>query len=192
MTKISQLFFKGLLAILPVAITVSLLYWLGAIAESTLGSLLKWLLPEAWYWPGMGLIVGFVFIVFIGLLLNAYIFRSLADIFERLIENIPLVKVIYNSVRDIAKFASTSEKDSDLQRPVVVTLADETKLVGFLTRKSITLGKSTDLVAVYLPMSYQFGGYTVMLPESRVEVLDMSVQEAMRFVLTAAMTKPGK
>ena len=190
MKKISQLFLKGLFAILPIAITLSMLYWLGSIAESTLGGILKWLLPHSWYWPGMGLIAGFVFIVTIGILLNAYVFRRLGNMLERLIEAIPLVKVIYNSVRDISKFASSSDRDSELQKAVVVTLADGTKLIGFITRKSITLGQSENLTAVYLPMSYQIGGYTIMLPESRIEILDMNVQDAMRLVLTAAMTAP--
>ena len=192
MKKISELFLKGLFAILPIAITFSMLYWLGSMAESTLGIVIKWLLPASWYWPGMGLAAGFVIIVIIGLLLNAYVFRRFGGLIERLIESIPLVKVIYNSVRDIAKFASASEHDSELQKAVVVTLSDGTKLIGFVTRKAITLGETSDLTAVYLPMSYQIGGYTIMLPESRIELLNMSVPDAMRLVLTAAMTTPNQ
>jgi uncharacterized membrane protein len=192
MKKISQLFVKGLFVILPVAITLSILYWLGSVAESILGSLIQWLLPHSWYWPGMGLLAGFIFVLIIGILLNAYIFRRLASALESVLKAIPIVQVIYNSVRDIAKFATASEDDSELQKAVVVTLADETRLVGFITCTSMTLGSTDNLVAVYLPMSYQIGGYTVMLPESRIEVLDMSVQDAMRLVLTAAMTRPEK
>ncbi|OMH28470.1 DUF502 domain-containing protein [Motiliproteus sp. MSK22-1] len=190
MKKISQLFLQGLFAVLPIAITLSILYWLGSFAESTLGVIINWLLPEGWYWPGMGLISGFICILGIGILLNAYIFRRLGGIAESLFERIPLVKTIYNSVRDIAKFAAASQDDDELQKAVTVTLDNDIKLIGFITQKSITLGNTNNLVAVYFPMSYQIGGYTLMLPESRIETLDMSVQDAMRMVLTAAMTTP--
>lgn len=190
--KISQWFLQGLFAILPIAITFSILYWLGSLAESTLGNIIKWLLPEGWYWPGMGLIAGLATILGIGILLNAYIFRKLGSIAEKLFKKIPLVKTIYNSIKDIAKFASASQDDDELQKAVVVTLDDDIRLVGFVTRESITVGSSDDLTAVYLPMSYQIGGFTLMLPKSRIETLDMSVQEAMRLVLTAAMAKPEK
>ncbi|MFA7553028.1 MAG: DUF502 domain-containing protein [Spongiibacteraceae bacterium] len=192
MKKVSQLFLQGLFAILPIAVTLAVLYWLGAVAESTLGEVIKWLLPSNWYWPGMGLIAGFVFIFAVGVLLNAYVFQRMASALGRLVEAIPIVKIIYNSVRDISKFASASDESSELKKAVVVQLVGEAKLIGFVTNKSISLGESTDLVAVYLPMSYQISGYTVMLPESQIEVLDMSVQDAMRIVLTAAMAGPKR
>ncbi len=192
MKKINRLFFKGLFATLPIAVTLAVLYWLGSLAESILGGLLKWLLPDAWYWPGMGLIAGFVFILGIGILLNAYVFRKLVKLAETQLEKIPLVKTVYNSVRDVAKFVSNANKDDDLQKAVIVTLDDDIRAIGFITRESITLGVTENLIAVYLPMSYQIGGFTLMLPESRIEELDMSTQDAMRMVLTAAMTKPDE
>jgi len=192
MKKISQLFFQGLFATLPIAVTIAVLYWLGSFAESTLGRLLKWLLPDDWYWPGMGLIAGFGFILGVGILLNAYIFRKLAGLVENLLEKIPLVKTIYNSIQDVAKFASSSHDNDELQKAVMVTLDDDIRLVGFITRESMTLGNTENLIAVYLPMSYQIGGFTLMLPKSRIEKLDMSVQDAMRMVLTAAMNKPDE
>jgi len=134
MKKISQLFLQGLFAILPITLTLFILYWLGSIAESTLGKIIRWLLPESLYWPGMGILIGFALIFIIGVLLNAYLFRRLADLFDQLFTRIPLVKIIYNSVRDIAKFASISKEGSDdLQKVVLVTLPKNIKLVGFIT-----------------------------------------------------------
>lgn len=190
MKKISQLFLRGLFAVLPLAITLSILYWLGATAESVLGGFLQWLLPDGRYWHGMGLLIGFVVIFGIGVLLNAYVFRKLAGFVDALFEKIPLVKTIYNSVRDIARFASASQRGNDLQKVVSITLDTNIRLIGFVTQKSIKLGEDS-LVAVYFPMSYQIGGYTLFLPESRLQPLDISVQEGMRLVLTAAITKPN-
>jgi len=196
MKKLSQLFLQGLIAVLPIVLTIAVLYWLGSIAESTLGQILKWLLPDHGYWPGMGILVGIAFVFAIGVLLNAYFFRQFGKLFDRLINKIPLVKVIYSSVRDIAKFASLSKGDDGnaLQKTVLVTLMDKTKIVGFITNDSPPFGKeegaqADKMVAVYLPMSYQVGGFTIIVAESSVEVVDMSVQDAMRFILTAGMTR---
>ena len=193
MKKINTIFIQGLLSILPIAITIALIYWLGTTAESILGPVFKWLLPEGWYWPGMGLIGGILFIFIIGVLLNAYFFRKISSFLDKLFERIPLVKSIYNSLRDVTKFASASENNNDLQKAVTVKIDDDIKMLGFVTRQSISLEEGNeDLVVVYLPMSYQIGGFTIMAPKSRLTELDMSVQDAMSLVLTAGMTKPDE
>lgn len=187
--KLSRWFLRGLIAVLPIAITLAILFWLGSVAEATLGMIIDWLLPTGWYQPGMGLIAGLIFILGVGILLNAYFFRKFAILFERTMDKIPLVRPIYNSIKDIAHFATSSQEEDGLKKAVMVKFGNM-KLIGFVTRKPIGLGKEKDLVAVYFPMSYQIGGYTAMLPESELEPLDISTQEAMRLVLTAAMTKP--
>ncbi len=191
MKTISQWFIQGLLAILPIAITLSILYWLGATAEATLGRLISYVLPEQWYIPGMGIVFGFAFVIFTGLLLNAYVFRKLASLAEYLFSHIPLVRLIYSSVKDIAKFASASQQEDELQSAVLVQLQDDIQLIGFITDQAVQFRGQEKLYAVYMPMSYQIGGYTLFLPETRLTKLDMSVQDAMRYVLTAAMAGPA-
>lgn len=188
MKRMSQLFLQGLLAILPISITLAVLYWLCSVAEKTLGSIIQWLLPADWYWPGMGILAGLLFIFFTGVLMNAYLFRKLGNWGETLLGKIPLVKTIYNSVRDIARFASPDKNKEELKKAVLVTLDGDIQLIGFVTNTSPDIGN--DLVAVYLPMSYQVGGFTLFLPESSLKELDMSVPDAMRLVFTAAITSP--
>jgi len=191
MKKISQLFLQGLLAIFPITVTIAVLYWLGSTAEATLGRLLNYLLPDHWYLPGMGIISGFLFLIMIGLLLNAYLFRQLGLFTEKLFSSIPLVRTIYRSVRDIAKFASASQTKEELKTAVLVTLDEDIRLIGFITSRADQFSDKGPLYAVYLPLSYQIGGYTVLLPESRIQHLEMNVQDAMRYVLTAAMAQPN-
>lgn len=189
MKKISQLFLQGLFAVLPVAVTLAILFWLGATAEAVVGRVLRWLLPDSLYWPGLGLIVGFLTILGIGMLVNAYVFQRLGAMTESVLERIPLVKTIYNSVRDIARFASPSQQKEQLQRAVMIEFDTDIRLIGFITCKPVSLNGNDDLVAVYFPMSYQIGGYTLFVPESRIKPLDISVQDAMHMVLTAAITR---
>jgi uncharacterized membrane protein len=187
MKKISQLFLQGLFAILPIIITFYIIYWLGSLAESTLGKLLQLVFPSKWYLPGMGIIAGFALTVSIGILLKAYLFRQLASLTEKLLQRIPLVKTVYASVRDISKFAASSKND-ELQKTVLVTLDNDIKVLGFITQKNLPFDENNQLLAVYVPMSYQIGGFTLILPESRIETINMKAQDAMRFVVTAGMT----
>jgi uncharacterized membrane protein len=76
---------------------------------------------------------------------------------------------------------------------VAVSIADNMRLVGFVTRENTTelphaRDTGDEIVGVYLPMSYQIGGYTLFVPRSAIERMDMSVEDAMRFVLTAGMS----
>lgn len=198
MKTISQWFLQGLFAVLPIGVTLAVLYWLGVTAEQALGGALKYLLPDHWYIPGMGIVSGFLAVIAIGLLVNAYLFRKLGSFTERLLSRIPLVRIIYGSVRDIAKFASASQHTDELQSVVLVTLEGDIQAIGFVTDSELSFNGGNETrtgadkrYAVYLPMSYQIGGYTLFLPASRFTKLDMSVQDAMRYVVTAGMAAPS-
>jgi uncharacterized membrane protein len=191
MKKIMRKLLAGLATILPVVITAYLLYWLAASAEKSLGRLIKLVLPEGWYWPGMGIAAGIILIFIIGLLMQAWGVRSLVAWGERIVLRIPLIKTVYGAVRDLIGFI-TQGKDSGLRQVVAITIGDENlKLIGFVTREDLAdLPKEIggqDKIAVYLPMSYQLGGYTVIVPRSAVQPLDMSLEEATRFVLTGGV-----
>ena len=189
MKKLGNLFLQGLIAILPIAATLGILYWLGNLTESMLRHLLTLLLPDHWYVPGMGLLMGVVAIFMVGLLVNVYFFQQLNKITEKILFRIPLVKTIYNAIRDIAHFLTHSRIDKKMGTTVLVRFSDEMRVVGFITSDSVPFNTDTESVAVYLPMSYQIGGYTLYLPKSRLEPLNMSVEDAMRMVLTAGMSE---
>lgn len=191
MKKLGNLFLQGLIAILPLGATVFIFYWLGSYAESVLGGLLKRGLPDNWYWPGMGLLAGLVATCFIGLLVNAYLFQQLNKIAENILSRIPVVKTIYNGIRDITAFLSTSRRKSDLHTTVLVRLTDDMRVVGFVTSNSVPYNTDRESVSVYLPMSYQIGGYTVYIPKDRLEPLNMPIEDAMRMVITAGMSSRG-
>ena len=78
MKTISKTFLTGLLATLPIGLTVYILYWLGDSTESLLRQLLEWLTPGSLvYFPGMGIIVFAVAVFLIGVLLRSWVFRRI-------------------------------------------------------------------------------------------------------------------
>ena len=196
MKTISKTFLTGMATVLPVFLTAYVLYWFAASAEHLLGALLELVLPEGLYWPGMGLLVALMLIFAVGVLMHAWVVRVLVGWAERLLYRIPLVKSVYGSLRDFFTLFSKSDHDR-VRQPVMVRIGDtDLEILGFVMREDFSgLPEglaAADQVAVYLPMSYQVGGYTAILPRTRIRTIDMPMEQAMRFALTAGLTTtPG-
>ena len=192
MKHLARTFLTGLAAILPIAVTVVLLWWLGSTAEWALGGLLQAILPELLYFPGLGILAGIALILALGILLRAYAVRWLFDWLEHLMERIPVVKTIHGTVRDVTRLLAGDIRERFGQAVLITLPGTDFKLVGFVTREDFeglpdNLG-GEGTVAVYMPMSYQIGGYTLMLPRGRVEPLGLSLEDAMRYALTAGVS----
>jgi uncharacterized membrane protein len=187
MRKIWNTVLKGLVAILPLGLTVYVIYWLAVTAERLFSKVIKLLVPEPYYWPGLGLLIGLVVLYFVGLAVNAYFVGRALRMSDALFARIPVVKTIYLAIRDFMRFFPSSGQGSDLRRVVLVQFGPG-KVIGFVTAESDEmLRRSTpagdDMVAVYLPMSYMVGGYTIFLPRELVETTALSVEEGMRIAL---------
>ena len=106
--------------------------------------------------------------------------------------NIPVVKSIYSSLKSFADYFSPHHKEDTAQQVVILRMPDHAlEVVGLVTRnhmEGLPQGfLPGDRVAVYLPMGYMIGGYTVFVPREWVTPIDMSVEEAMRSSLIAWM-----
>jgi len=186
MRRIWNTVLKGLVAILPIGLTLYVVYWLAVAAERLFSRVIKLLIPGQYYWPGLGLVAGLLLLYVVGLAVNAYIVRRVLRLGDDLLARIPVVKTIYVATRDFMRFLPTSGKGSDLKRVVLVPFGPG-KVIGFLTSESGTLlgdaHAQQDIVAVYLPMSYMVGGYTVFLPRDALEPTALSVEAGMRLAL---------
>jgi uncharacterized membrane protein len=191
MRRLWNTFLKGLVAVLPVALTLYLVYWLGSTAEAILGGPLRALLPADRYWPGLGLIVGFLLVLLAGVMVNAYVVRRFLRLGESLLARIPIVKTIFGALKDVTRFLPANGKSRDLKRVVVWSLGSA-QLMGFVTEEQVSprlFGTAAvDLVAVYFPMSYQIGGYTLYLHKDELRETDLSVEEAMRLALIGGVS----
>jgi len=185
MRKIWNTMLKGLVALLPVGLTVYLVYWLAVAAETLFSRVLKLVIPDSAYRPGLGLAAGLVLLYATGLAVNAYVVRRALRMSDDLFARIPVVKTLYVAIRDFMRFFPSSGKGSDLKRVVLVPFGPG-KIIGFVTAESsraLGLRQSEDAVAVYLPMSYMVGGYTVFLPRELLEPTTLTVEAGMRIAL---------
>lgn len=186
MKNISAIFLQGLIAILPILLTIALVGWLLTTLETYLREVLLLIIPDDAYWPGLGLILGLLLIFGLGLLIKFYLGQLILSGLNKLMERIPFVNTIYNAFNDIMRFLSP-DKEEDLKQAVLCEVSEGVEVIGFVTASDVSLGERDELVAVYVPMSYQIGGFTFFMPKSKCKDLDMSPSDAMKKVLTASM-----
>ena len=189
--KLRSALVRGLVVVLPIGLTAGLLWWIGSSTEALLRPLILLAVPPEHYLPGMGIAAALVLLLAAGTLFNALLVQSALAAWERFLERIPVVKTIYGATRDFVKLLPAGGKRRDLRR-VVLARFGEAQAIGFVTQDDaaeLGIAEAKDgLVAVYFPMSYQIGGYTALLPRSRIVALDLPVEAAMRMVLTGGVS----
>jgi len=186
---VGRIFLTGLLTVLPIIATLYFTVWVLAVLERFFGKQVMFLIPDEWYRTGMGLVVAVVFVFLVGLLMHAIVFRRLFGWTEKLLLEIPLVRSVYAALRDLLGLFA-KHKEPSLQ-VVSLDLPGNLRVLGFITRADFGdapagIARAGE-VAVYLPMSYQIGGYTVLVPKSACTPVNMSREEAMKFILTAGL-----
>ena len=193
MNNLGKLFLKGLAVTIPVALTLAIAWWLAASAERLLGGVLVQLLPTGWYVPGMGLVSTMALILLVGLLSHVIIFQRLFEWGESVLERLPFIKTIYSALKDFFGYFSIDARQSFSKVVMVRLPGHEFEALGFVTRETfddLPLDpQAEDPIAVYLPMSYQIGGYTLYLPRSALTPVDMPFEDAMRLAVTGGVTR---
>lgn len=191
MKRFTSTLLKGLVTALPLALTVYAVYWILLMAETTMSALLKPLLPKTMEAPpGLGVLTGIVLLFCLGTLMNVWLVRKLVKWGEGVLSRIPLVKTIYGGIQDMLGFFARSPEEGEGNQAVAIEI-DGKRMLGLVTQEHCAeipdeLATKDD-VAVYLPMSYQVGGFTVFVPRESVTPLDLSIEDAMRLALTAGM-----
>jgi uncharacterized membrane protein len=174
-------FLRGTLVVVPLAVTAYILW--------TILSTLDLLLPLGI--PGLGLIIMLLAITLVGFATTNVVGRTLVDGAERLLARVPLVKLVYSSIKDlIGAFVGDKRR---FDRPVAVSLSADggIKLLGFVTRDALGFLGMHQSVAVYFPQSYNFAGNVAVVAKSQVEPLDVASGELMTFVVSGGVSGFG-
>ena len=184
MRLLVRYFFRGLLVFVPAVLTVAIVVFVFRKVDAWMG------LPI----PGVGFVATIAIIVVTGALASNFVTRRLFELVEALFRRVPFVKLLYSAIRDVTDAFVGERKGFD--RPVTVTLdeANGIRVVGFLTRESLGEVGLPELVAVYLPQSYNFAGMMVLVPRRLVTPLEVKGADAMAFVVSggAAEIRGGR
>lgn len=190
MNTVKSAFYRGLKITVPILITAAIILWLVQFIELFFGFIIKLLIPDSYYIPGMGALFGLILIFTVGIVMSADFMSRIHDYFEYQVKRIPIVRIIYQAIQDMMGFLDRS-KDQSHGATVLVEVVGPIKLLGFVTREdlfAIGISKDDD-VCVYCPMSYQMGGYTMIVSRSKIKPVDISAQEAMSFIFTAGIAR---
>lgn len=188
MKNIRAIFFQGLITFLPIALTIYVIYAGILIADSFFGNILKSLLPI--YIPGLGLLLTILIIFLLGLGLNNLLTGGIFKAVEKRLTQVPFIKAIYNPLRDVMNMFNKGAGPQSLKTVVLVEMVPGgVRAMGLVTRDTFSdipaLQKhATDRVAVYIPLSYGLGGFTLLIPKSQIMQLDIPVEKAMGLAIT--------
>ncbi|PLX20485.1 MAG: hypothetical protein C0599_08965 [Salinivirgaceae bacterium] len=180
MRRLLAYFFQGLIATAPVVLTIYLIYVSFVYVDG--------LLP--FEIPGLGLLVIVISITLIGFVVNFAIRTPLYHYVQKLLDRLPLFKVIVTSIKDL--LSAFVGKEKKFEHPVRVLLDDKNRIerLGFLTQKSLDfIGIEEGRVAVYFPSSYGILGELYIVPADRVTPMDAKAAEMMKFIISGGVSK---
>ncbi|MDU4959799.1 MAG: DUF502 domain-containing protein [Sporomusaceae bacterium] len=189
MKSISKYFLNGLIVIVPIAITVFVVVQIFALAENILGRHL----PQSIHFPGIGLVAVVLLLVLTGWLSSHWLLLRLLQWGERLAGSIPLVKFIYNSVKQIS--IALFESQRLLKNAVLVPYPHQgVKALGFLMPEispSLSRHFTEEHVCVFVPLSLNMtAGVNIFVARKDVVALDVTSESALQYVLTAGAIMP--
>lgn len=189
----------GLLIWVPLAVT---LWVLDAIVSTMDRTLL--LLPVAWQpkqvlgfdVPGLGLVLTVLAVFVTGLLAHNFIGRQLVHWWERLLSRIPIVRSIYSSVKQVSD-TMLSPKGNAFRQAVLVEFPQRghwaVGLVVGAPGPAITRHLHDDLLTVFVPTAPNpTSGYTILVRPSEVKELDISVDDALKFIISLGVVSPAE
>jgi uncharacterized membrane protein len=195
--KLLRYFVQGLIIIAPIAITIFAVTSLFNFIDSILPNLVYKLFPDmvGTYAdgtprriPGLGFVVVILIVLLVGYVSSSFIFGRIVDIFNRILEKTPGIKVIYTTVKDFFEaFAGDKKK---FNQPVLVNIHEkDVWQIGFVTQHDVAEFGLNAHVAVYVPFSYSIAGQLFFLPAERVKLVDnISSTEAMKFAISGGVT----
>ncbi len=178
---------QGLLVIAPVAITAFVIYKIVEFVRSTFGFIGHIVHP---FLDPFIIFAAIVFVIYIvGRVSASFLFTPMYDRFEKDIEKVPLIRIVYSSVKDIMSAFVGSKKK--FNKPVLVTIdkINGIKQIGFVTQDDLSnMAIGNEYTAVYTPFSYGFSGKLLIVKKENIESLDATAAEAMKFVVSGGVT----
>lgn len=178
MQEFVQNFFEGLFLVVPVAVTIYVVFLVFSFIDGWLN------IPV----PGIGFILTIGMLILVGRLASNVFFRGALGSLEKVLTRTPFVKLVYTSLKDLIE-AFMGEKKR-FNQPVLVTLipGGNAEAIGFVTRQNLALLGLEDRVAVYFPQSYNFAGNLLVVPRSQIRPINADSADIMTFIVSGGVS----
>ena len=177
MKRLTKYFLEGLLVLVPLVATIYVIY----AVFTKIDHIFKFSMP------GMGFVVTILTITAVGFVSSNFLTRKLVGLVDKLFTRLPLVKMIYTSVKDLIGAFVGDKKSFD--KPVLVTLSPggSVQVIGFITRENLENIGFEDKIAVYLPQSYNFAGNLIVVPREQVTPVSADSGDVMAFIVSGGV-----
>lgn len=177
MKKLLGYFLQGLLYLVPISVTIYI------VVESI--RFVDGIIPLDI--PGLGLSIILITVTVVGFIGRTLLTRQILN-FDKILERVPLIKIIYTSVKDLlSAFVGNKKRFTE---PVLVKMEGDVERFGFITQKDLThLGISADKIGVYIPFSYAVTGNLIVVPKKNVTPVYGSSSDIMKFIISGGVTE---
>jgi len=194
--SLKRYFLTGLLVITPIWGTVLILKTLFITVDGILGDMLAKVVTPGYYVPGLGILTLVLLIFTTGLLAANFIGGQIVRLWEEFLHRVPLVRGIYSTLKSMMDILSFTEREKYNRVVLIQFPKNGHYCFAFVT--GVTRGEVQDITAgplmnVYVPTSPNpTSGYFLMVPEKEVVPLDMSVEEAMKLIVSGGLYSPAQ
>lgn len=178
MRRLTTFFARGLLFLIPIVGTIYVLY----VVFVRVDQIFRFAVP------GLGFLLTLALVTAIGFLASTFIARGVARFIDYLFGRMPLVTMIYSSLKDLMNAFVGDQRQ--FEKPVIVRVLPGSgiRVVGFVTRESLTKFGAAQDVAVYIPQSFNFGGNLLIVPSAQVTPLEIPSGRAMAFIVSGGVS----
>jgi len=192
MKRLIRLFFQGLLVVVPLILTAYIIYFVFSLGYYRINALVVWA-KRFEYLPIevpflIYVLADILLLIIIGYLASGFITNTFFKWYNRLIFRIPIIRIIYSSLRGFTSAFVGQKRKFD--QPVLVKLnPSNLERIGFLVQDDLSKLNIKDKVAVYLPGSYGISGNLVIAPAENVTPLETSGLDAMNFIISGGIAE---
>ena len=196
--RIKRYFFTGLLVMLPLFLSCYILFILFRFADGILGKFINAIFKEnfGFYIPGLGLILLALIIITTGFLSSYFFGRKIYNIVDRLFSRFPLVRYIYPSLKQIFEFLFSAGHPGFKKAVLVHFPTPQSWTIGFITNhcfKEANEKSAQELLNIFVPLSPNpISGFIIFAEEKDVIMLDITIEEAMRIIVSGGLLNPGR
>lgn len=177
--KIFRYFLQGVVLLSPILLTI----WLAYFVFDFIDKLIPFKLPT-----GVGFIAVVSGFILAGWLASKFfLWQVVIDIFDRIMEKIPGLKLVYTSIKDFVEgFMGEKRK---FNKPVLITMSFNPPLqrIGFITQDDLSDLDIQEKVMVYIPHSYNFSGNMYIVEKENIQLLKMDAAKAMKIAVTGGV-----
>ena len=195
MNRIMKYFLRGILYIVPLSVTIYILYISILFIENLIRPILESIntiinVQLEWLSLVLGVIIIFILVLIIGFLGSIIISTPINSLFKKLLKQAPLVQTIYTSIKDLMNTFVGNKKG--FSEPVLVKLYENSTIerIGFVTNEDVeSLNIKKGKVLVYLPHSYAISGQLFVVDKKDVTPIDKSSGEIMKLIISGGVTE---